>query len=293
MEDRIFIYMTKKTLSVSAIIIGLSVLLLGLGGYLPFTKKAALSPVISRQRIVPVTPNKEGVGKPPESGNPAAHSPAKPLSGMVRIPGGKFIMGSPKGVGNTNEHPRHEVVVDSFYMDTTEVTQAEYTRVMGVNPSLTKECAACPVENVTWDDAVTYCRKVGKRLPTEAEWEYACRAGSTTMNYWGDDKNEKYAWFRENSEEKAHPVARKKPNKFGLHDMIGNVWEWCGDWYDSTYYEKSTLQNPRGPDSGMHRVFRGGSYLNNVITLHSALRDGAVPEDQSGLFGFRCACTPK
>jgi formylglycine-generating enzyme required for sulfatase activity len=291
MEDRIFVYMTKKTLLVPAIIIGLAVLLLWLGGYLPFTHKAAVSPVISQQQIAPVTPDMEGVGKLPESGTHAMHSPAKPLPGMVLIPGGKFIMGSPKGVGNTNEHPRHEVVVDSFYMDTTEVTQAEYARVMGVNPSLSEVCAACPVENVTWDDAVTYCRKVGKRLPTEAEWEYACRAGSTTMNYWGDDRNEKYAWFRENSEEKVHPVAQKKPNKFGLHDMIGNVWEWCGDWYDSAYYSKNVLHNPLGPDSGMHRIFRGGSWLSDAPVLRSSSRDAGVPESRGNLFGFRCVCS--
>jgi formylglycine-generating enzyme required for sulfatase activity len=215
------------------------------------------------------------------------------LPDMVWIPDGRFKMGSPEGVGEANEHPQHTVMVNGFYMDTTEVTQAEYAKVMGVNPSYLKECPSCPVENVTWYDAMTYCGKLGKRLPTEAEWEYACRAGSTTMNYWGDDRNEKYAWYRENSEQKSHPVGRKKPNKFGLYDMIGNVWEWCSDCFDSTYYGKGSLQNPQGPDTGMHRVFRGGSFLNNVITLRSALRDGAVPEDQSDLFGFRCVCTPR
>jgi formylglycine-generating enzyme required for sulfatase activity len=201
-------------------------------------------------------------------------------------------MGSPEGAGNTNEYPQHAVIVNGFYMDTTEVTQAEYTRVMNENPSHFKECPACPVENVSWDDAAAYCAKAGKRLPTEAEWEYACRAGSTALNYWGGDRNEKYAWFRENSEQKTHPVGQKKPNNFGLYDMIGNVWEWCSDWYDSTYYEKSPLHNPQGPDSTRHRVFRGGSWLNNVATLHSALRDAAVPDDPSDLFGFRCVCSP-
>jgi formylglycine-generating enzyme required for sulfatase activity len=313
----------KKTPIVPAIITGFISLLLGFGGYFAssmyakYGRKAIVAPAISLQKEAPlaslsiasatkkntapteppIAQHSARIGKPTSASAFSAKaqpSQTKALSGMVWIPGGRFVMGSPEGVGNTNEHPQHAVIVNGFYMDTTEVTQAEYTRVMGVNPSRFKENAACPVENVTWNDAMTYCRKVGKRLPTEAEWEYACRAGSTTLNYWGGDRNEKHAWYRENSEQINHPMAvgRKKPNKFGLYDMIGNVWEWCSDWFDSTYYEISPLQNPQGPDSGMHRVFRGGSWLNNVATLRSAIRDGAVPEDQSGLFGFRCVSTP-
>jgi formylglycine-generating enzyme required for sulfatase activity len=274
-ENRIFWTMISKK---SMILVSIVALLLGLNGYLllkiymPGDQKAVLSPADSPQQEAPV-------------------EPCKDLSGMVWIPGGTFTMGSPKGVGNTNEYPRHTVTVNGFYIDTTEVTQEKYSRVMGENPSLTKDCADCPVENVTWHDAMAYCRKTGKRLPTEAEWEYACRAGSAADNYWGRDSSEKYAWFRENAQDKIHPVGLKIPNNFGLHDMIGNVWEWCGDWFDSTYYEKSPLKNPHGPDTGMHRVLRGGGWLNNLSTLRSALRDGAVPEDQSDLFGFRCVCS--
>ena len=217
--------------------------------------------------------------------------PKPSTSGMVWIPGGEFIMGSVERVNDENDHPEHTVIVDGVYMDTAEVTQAEYARVMGKNPSHFKGCPDCPVENVSWNDAMAYCNKVGKRLPTEAEWEYACRAGSMTKSYWGDDMNDALAWYGDNSEEKTHPVGQKKPNNFGLYDMIGNVWEWCSDWYDSTYYNRSPLHNPQGPDTGMHRVFRGGSWSSHAVILNCALRDYGVPESRGSLFGFRCVCS--
>jgi formylglycine-generating enzyme len=233
----------------------------------------------------------EHLANTPAHGKNMRYSQSKPFPGMVVVPGGTFSMGSPEGIGYPNEHPRHAVNVDDFYMDTTEVTQSEYTKVMNINPSHFKECSTCPVENVSWNDAAAYCGKVGKRLPTEAEWEYACRAGSTGANYWGNDKIEYYAWYAKNSEQKSHPVGQKKPNSLGLYDMIGNAWEWCSDWYDSTYYEKSPLRNPLGPDSGMHRVFRGGSWASDAVSLRSSSRDGAVPEDVNTVFGFRCAAS--
>jgi formylglycine-generating enzyme len=303
----------KKTSSVPAGIMIIIVLLLGINGYFVYTtlvkggRKSVVDPVSKRQEAPQASPP-AALSQPPEApqeardqkpistpafNKNAVHAQTKALPGMVWIPGGKFMMGSPEGAGNADEHPQHPVMVNGFFMDTTEVTQAEYAKAMGVNPSHFKECPACPVENVSWDDAMAYCGKVGKRLPTEAQWEYACRAGSTTMTYWGDDRDEKYAWYENNSGQKTHPVGRKKPNRFGLYDMLGNVWEWCSDWYDSTYYEKRSLRNPQGPDSATHRVFRGGSWANHVSTLHSASRDWAVPEDLSSLFGFRCVSLPR
>ena len=221
------------------------------------------------------------------SGTNSIQSNTDKFSNMVWIPGGKFMMGSTERVHDENDHPEHTVILDGFFMDTTEVTQTEYARVMGKNPSHFKGCPDCPVENVTWDDAMAYCKKVGKRLPTEAEWEYACRAGSMAINYLDNDKN---AWYEDNSEQKTHPVGQKKPNGLGLYDMFGNVWEWCSDWYDSTYYGKSPSHNPQGPDSGMHRIFRGGSWISNGAILHCALRDWGVPDRGDNLMGFRCVC---
>jgi formylglycine-generating enzyme required for sulfatase activity len=267
--------MTNKSPFSPAILIVSISLLAGLCLFLAFSRHGML---VGKGKNAPV------------SGKASARTQARP--GMVWIPGGKFLMGSPEGVGNLNEHPQHEVRVDGFYMDTTEVTQKQYKRVMGENPSHFKDCPTCPVENVTWHEARTYCEKMGKQLPTEAQWEYACRAGSASINYWTDTSAQDYAWYRDNSGQKTHPVGQKKPNNYGLYDMIGNVWEWCGDWFDSTYYEKKVSDNPKGPDSDMHRIFRGASWQSDPSVLRSAARDGAVPEDQSYLFGFRCVCQP-
>jgi formylglycine-generating enzyme len=305
MGNRILIYMKNQTSSVPATIKVIIVLLLGLNVYLVSSmfvkscRKAASDPAFQRQqesaqasRSVALTAPREAldekVSGAAAASNTVDHFQTNALSGMRWIPGGKFMMGSPEGAGNADEHPQHAVIVDGFYMDTTEVTQAQYSQVMNANPSHFKGCPTCPVENVSWDDAIAYCGKVGKRLPTEAQWEYACRAGTTTMNYWGDGRDNAYSWHGKNSEQKTHPVGQKKSNSLGLYDMIGNVWEWCSDWYDSTDYGKSSLQNPQGPDSGTHRVFRGGSYASDDIALRCAARDWAVPDDRSPLFGFRC-----
>jgi formylglycine-generating enzyme len=221
-----------------------------------------------------------------------------PIPGMVWIPGGKFMMGSPEGEGDSDEHPQHEVTVKGFYMDRTEVTQAEYKRVMDTNPSYFNSCPDCPVEKVSWNDANAYCKKVGKRLPSEAEWEWAARKGSTTKYCWGNEINGEFAWYSGNSEMKTHPVAQKKPNAFGLYDMSGNVWEWCSDWYGSTYYQQNIADNPRGPESGVCRVLRGGSWSNSWDSLRCrgrdggslrcAGRDGGSPSFRYYFVGFRC-----
>jgi formylglycine-generating enzyme required for sulfatase activity len=241
-------------------------------------------------------PSKPILKSPEELFSPSAAPQLKnqglrplPIPGMVWIPGGTFMMGSPERVGNIDEHPQHEVTVKGFYMDRTEITQAEYERVMGTNPSRFKECPDCPVENVSWIDANAYCKKVGNRLPTEAEWEYAARARSTTKYYWGNEMDDEFAWYLSNSAGKTHPVARgKKSNAFGLYDMSGNIWEWCSDWYDSTYYQQKISDNPGGPESVERRVIRGGSWYDNQSGMRCAVRNKLNPNHRSDIIGLRC-----
>ncbi|MBL8028896.1 MAG: formylglycine-generating enzyme family protein [Fibrobacteres bacterium] len=216
------------------------------------------------------------------------------MKGMALIPEGQFIMGSQKDKKRKDlkdESPPHIVMLDAFFMDLHPVTQAEYLAVMGVNPSRNKESPECPVEQVSWLDAVEYCNRVGKRLPTEAEWEYACRAGSDTEFYWGANLADEYAWSANNSGGKTHAVCQKKPNTWGLYDMAGNVWEWCSDWYDPRYYAKSPDKNPQGSVKGECKVQRGGSFLDNTRTLRSANRYGNFKESRISTDGFRCVMT--
>ena len=155
-----------------------------------------------------------------------------------------------------------------------------------------------PVEQVSWDDAQEFLAKLNLmekidtyRLPTEAEWEYACRAGSTTRFCFGDkeEKLGEYAWYGDNSEGKTHPVGQKQPNAWGLYDMHGNVWEWCQDWYGD--YPAGPVTDPRGPDAGEYRVLRGGSWDNDTRNLRSAVRNYYYPDYRSDIIGFRVART--
>ena len=191
------------------------------------------------------------------------------------IPAGTFTMG--------DGDDAHDVTLTKpFKMGVHEVTQAQYEQVMGVNPSKFKG-ADNPVENVSWDDAVEFCRRLSElpaekaagnvyRLPTEAEWEYACRAGTTTKYSFGDDESEfgDYAWYCDNSDEQTHPVGSKKPNAWGLYDMHGNVLEWCQDWYGD--YPSGSVTDPTGPAVGSHRVIRGGSWDRTAGYCRSAHR---------------------
>jgi len=185
---------------------------------------------------------------------------------MVYIAGGAFRMGSERSyygesISATDAKPIHTVTVSSFFMDKTEVTQAEYRRVMGKNPSNFSGCDDCPVEKVSWHDANAYAQKVGKRLPTEAEWEYAARGGNKSKGYMYSGSNDLYAvgWYKGNVyRHGAAPVAEKKPNELGLYDMSGNVKEWCADWKGS--YIRIPQTDPQGPSSGEYRVVRGGSW---------------------------------
>jgi len=141
---------------------------------------------------------------------------------------------------------------------------------------------------VSWNDAAEYCRRVGKRLPTEAEWEYACRAGSTTEFYWGDTIDGQYVWYKKNDGGKTHPVGQKKPNAWGLYDMVGNVWEWCNDWYGS--YKTGAQTNPQGARSSWYRILRGGAsnnddYANELRSTHRNYCDIQFIIENTG---FRC-----
>ena len=179
-----------------------------------------------------------------------------------------------------------------------EVTQAQYEQVMGVNPSEYKG-ANNPVEMVSWEDAVEFCRRLSElpaekaagnvyRLPTEAEWEYACRAGTTTKFSFGDDESDfgEYGWYRENSGRTTHPVGSKLPNAWGLYDMHGNVWEWCQDWYGD--YPSGSVTDPSGATSSSFRVLRGGGWDYSADGCRSAFRGRDLPSCRDyGRLGFR------
>ncbi len=232
---------------------------------------------------------------------------------MVLLPGGTFIMGDEDG---EVDEPPHEVVVGPFAIDKFEVTQEEYERVMGDNPSKVKG-KKNPVEQVRWSDAVRYCNErsrleglepaydlktwtcrfeaSGYRLPTEAEWEYAARAGTTTAYSFGDSeaKLQQHAWFKANAQGKPRPAGRRRPNAWGLYDMHGNVWEWCNDFYKVDYYLEGPQKDPRGPESGERKVLRGGCWNSNPDACRSAYRYNENPAYTDACFGydiygFRC-----
>ncbi len=213
---------------------------------------------------------------------------------MVYIKGGTFMMGS--DTGNPDEKPVHQVTVDGFWIDKYEITQKQYQEIMGTNPSNSKG-DNLPVEKVTWNNAMEFCKKFGEkynvkvRLPYEAEWEYACRAGTTTKFYWGDELNGDYCWYLANSERKTHPVGEKKPNAFGLYDMIGNVNEWCMDWYSEKYYSESPTINPTGPAYGTYRSKRGGPFLGEEKDILLPSRTNSSPTDSGYGLGFRIVVT--
>jgi formylglycine-generating enzyme required for sulfatase activity len=213
----------------------------------------------------------------------------------VNLPGGEFTMGGEK---YNWEKPLHRVRVSPFAIGKYPVTQAQWKAVMGKNPSSFKG-DDLPVENVSWEDANEFIKRLNQktglqfRLPTEAEWEYAARAGSTTEYCFGDDEKQlgDYAWFSQNSGSTTHPVGRKKPNDFGLFDMHGNVWEWCSDWFSDSYYEEckkqGTVVDPSGPRAGSGRVIRGGGWTYDAVYCRSANRNGDAPGIRIGVLGFR------
>jgi len=211
----------------------------------------------------------------------------KRLSEMALIAAGKFVMGR-NGV-NANEEPAHTVYLNDFFMDKYEVTQLQYLSVMGTNPGYFGKCPLCPVEKVTFHQASQYCAKVHKRLPTEAEWEKAARGGTTGWYYWDKGHMDLYAWYGNNAGKRTRPVGTRDPNRYGLYDMAGNVWEWVQDWYDSNYYSKSPQRNPKGPAIGSTKVFRGGSWGSTPEQIAHASRNSYEPHTRYINGGFRCA----
>jgi formylglycine-generating enzyme required for sulfatase activity len=225
-----------------------------------------------------------------------------------RIKPGSFIMGKPAGKkGIIKGWEQHKVTLTKgFYMQTTEVTQNQWKAIMVRNRSIFKKCGGtCPVESVSWDDAQEFIKKLNQkegttkyRLPTEAEWEYACRAGSKTAFSNGrmtelkcdyDPNLDKMGWYCGNSDKTTHPVAKKRPNAWGLYDMHGNVHEWCQDWYGD--YVLDTVADPKGQASGSRRVFRGGSWANIAPFCRSDNRRSAFPHARSSGIGFRLVKT--
>ena len=223
---------------------------------------------------------------------------------LVPIPAGEFMMGSPETEEGRQSHETQHLVriTKPFYLSAYEVTQAQYQRVMGENPAFS-EGVTKPVGKVSWDDAVEFFRKLSEResveyrLPTEAEWEYACRAGTTTAYSFGNDASElgEYAWHHGNSGHTTHPVGEKLPNGWGLFDMHGNIWEWCHDWY-GRYETEQVLIDPSGTalSSGnvlLSRVLRGGAFAHPTRNVRAASRFGDRPDYRFLGVGFRMART--
>ncbi len=216
---------------------------------------------------------------------------------MIRIMPGRFWMGSPDDETNRLENEkRHRVqITKSFFLGKYEITQAQWGEVMNDAPSRHAGCPDCPVDSVSWEDSQNFIRKLNRmklgyefRLPTEAEWEYACRAGSGDSRY---GKIDRIAWYRGNSDNKTHRAGLKKPNAWGFYDMLGNVWEWCNDWYGE--YPQRNVADPTGPARGTARVLRGGSFWNLEMYVRAANRYWEDPEKRNRTDGMRLAADKK
>ncbi len=216
------------------------------------------------------------------------------------LPAGTFTMG--EAGGDPKETPHEVTITRPFYLGVYEVTNAQWKRLMGSVPSK-HQGADHPVEQVSWENAIKFCQKLSSlpeeikagrvyRLPSEAEWEYACRADAMARYSCGQDAGRlgEYAWFDKNSDSQTHPVGLKKPNAWGLHDMHGNVWEWCSDWYGE--YPKNAVKDPQGPTWGAERVYRGGSFYNSAGFCRSACRRSLAPSTSDYHLGFRVALSP-
>ena len=215
---------------------------------------------------------------------------------MVWVDGGTFRMGATSEQGSeiSDEKPVHSVTLSGYYIGKTEVTQVLWQAVMGSNPSYF-EGDDLPVEQVSWDDCQEFIRKLNSltgqnfRLPTEAEWEFACRGGNNSRGYKYSGSNyiDNVAWYDGNSGDKTHPVATKSPNELGIYDMSGNVWEWCADWYGD--YSSGRQTNPKGPYGGSYRVGRGGSWFIYARFCRSSFRISFIPACRYYYLGLRLA----
>jgi formylglycine-generating enzyme required for sulfatase activity len=247
----------------------------------PEESRSAEASKTGHEKSVPPSPEESSsaeTSKTTEAAEPVKESaaPLNPilqrlLKNMVYVQGGSFTMGCTNEQGSDcfdDEKPAHTVQINSFYIGKYEITQEEWEAVMGSNPSHFSNCVKCPVENVSWYDVQAFINALNRltgrqfRLPTEAEWEFAARSGnrSRSQKYSGSDNLVSVAWYNGNSGSRTHPVGQKAANALGLHDMSGNVWEWCSDWAEQNYYSKSPGNNPRGPGAGNYRMLRGGSW---------------------------------
>ena len=269
------------------------------------------------------TPSSQNESKPDAASKVSSSNPVEVTTSsgveMVSLPGGEFLMGSDKG--NADEAPVHKVKVTAFLMDKFEVTHDLFAKAQIPNPSHWQDTPKKPVERVRWRDAKQYCNERslleglkacynektadwdcdysanGYRLPTEAEWEYASRAGSDQpYDFGAPDKLRQYGWFGENSDQQTHPRGQKKPNGFGIYDLYGNISEWCEDVYSPTYYKDSPAVDPRGPSNpgkDVKRVIRGGSWKSSAAQCSASVRQGEPTGDSDACFstdfcGFRC-----
>jgi formylglycine-generating enzyme required for sulfatase activity len=259
------------------------------------------APPAERVRDLPAEEGRASTenGAPLERAAPEPKTFTDPVTGMefILVRGGCFQMGDAFGDGLPSEKPVHEVCLGSFYIGKYEVTQGQWRKVMGKNPSHFKDCGdSCPVESVSWADVESFIAELGDmgdrkyRLPTEAEWEYAARGAGKAEKWAGtssDDKLAEHAWYDANSGDRTHPAGQKKPNGLGLYDMSGNVWEWTQDWYGENYYQTSPRDNPRGPDDGTTRVLRGGCWLDRARDCRAAIRFSFAPATGFKSIGFR------
>ena len=221
----------------------------------------------------------------------------EPFSGIefVYIEEACFQMGDNSGVGAEDEQPGHEVCLDSFGMSKYEVTQGQWQKIMGSNPSKFTKGEDYPVEQVSWFDTQDFMRKLNThhrsnfRLPTEAEWEYGACGGNSAQKYAGGNNLEILGWYNDNSQDSTHPVGTKEANDFGLFDMSGNVWEWCSDWYGADYYQNSLRDNPIGPSSGSFKVIRDGCWNGSAWLSRCTNRNGFKPAYSLDNLGFRVA----
>ncbi|BBO84660.1 hypothetical protein DSCO28_52260 [Desulfosarcina ovata subsp. sediminis] len=219
---------------------------------------------------------------------------------MVDVPAGCFDMGCGEWTDSCNsaEKPVHGVCLSDFQVGRFEVTQKQWISLMGYNPSYFKNEDRLPVENVSWEDAREFIRRINRmtgrqyKLPSEAQWEYAARSGGRPEKYAGGNDLDSLGWYTKNSQDKSHPIGGKSPNGLGLHDMSGNVWEWCHDWYASDYYANSPEADPTGPLEGTVRVLRGGSWGRYAVVCRTVIRYWDDPGVRFGSIGFRLVCLP-